>query len=78
MRRMRMLCALAAAAVLAMAGGCAHAVGAGVDVRITDRATGEALPLYWHEGNWWVPGVPGRRYAIALTNRTAGRASRPA
>ena len=70
---MRILAATATAAALMLAGGCAHAVGGTVDVRVTDRATGETLPTYWHEGKWWVPGKPGRRYAVALTNRGAGR-----
>jgi hypothetical protein len=29
--------------------------------------------MYWHGGKWWVPGRPGARYAIALTNRAGGR-----
>jgi len=70
---MRILAAAAMAGALMLAGGCAHAVGGTVDVRVTDRATGEALPTYWHEGRWWVPGKPGRRYAVALANRTSGR-----
>jgi len=69
----RILAAAAMAGALMLAGGCAHAVGVTVDVRVTDRATGEALPTYWHEGKWWVPGKPGRRYAVALTNRSGGR-----
>ena len=70
---MRILAAAATAGALMLAGGCAHAVGGTVDVRVTDRATGETLPTYWHEGKWWVPGKPGRRYAVALTNRGGGR-----
>jgi hypothetical protein len=70
---MRVLTAAATAGALMLADGCAHAVGGTVDVRVTDRATGETLPTYWHDGKWWVPGKPGRRYAVALTNRGAGR-----
>jgi hypothetical protein len=57
-----------------LTGGCAHAVGGGVDVRLIDRTTGETLPMYWHDGKWWVPGKPGNRYAIALNNRSGYRA----
>lgn len=69
----RILAASACAVALMLAGRCAHAVGAAVDVRVSDRATGETLPTYWHEGKWWVAGKPGRRYAVTLTNRGGGR-----
>jgi hypothetical protein len=62
---------LAAAMLLASP---AHAVGSLVDVHVLDRMTGETLPMYWHNGRWWVPGKPGSRYAITLTNRSGGRA----
>jgi hypothetical protein len=70
---MRTLAAATTAGALLMAGGCAHAVGGTVDVRVMDRSTGETLPMYWHGGKWWVPGKPGSRYAVALTNRSGGR-----
>jgi hypothetical protein len=44
-----------------------------VDINVIDRVTGETLPMYWHDGRWWVPGKPGNRYAVSLTNRSAGR-----
>jgi hypothetical protein len=43
------------------------------EVTITDRATGETLPLYSHRGERWIAGTPGNRYAITLHNRSAGR-----
>jgi hypothetical protein len=52
----------------------ARAVGSLVDVQVMDRVTGETLPMYWHNGRWWVPGKPGNRYAVALTNRSGSRA----
>jgi hypothetical protein len=52
----------------------AGAIGSLIDVQVIDRATGETLPMYWHNGRWWVPGKPGNRYAVALTNRAGGRA----
>lgn len=52
----------------------AGAIGSLVDVQVLDRATGETLPMYWHNGRWWVPGKPGSRYAITLSNRAGGRA----
>ena len=66
---------LAAASALALT-GCstpAGAIGSMVDVNVIDRVTGETLPMYWHDGRWWVPGKPGNRYAVSLTNRSGGR-----
>lgn len=66
---------LAAASALALT-ACATpatAVGSLVDVNVTDRITGETLPMYWHDGRWWVPGKPGNRYAATLANRSGGR-----
>ena len=66
----------AAASVLALT-ACstpAAAIGSMVDVNVMDRVTGETLPMYWHDGRWWVPGKPGNRYAVSLTNRSGGRA----
>lgn len=65
----------AAASVLALT-ACstpAAAIGSMVDVNVIDRITGETLPMYWHDGRWWVPGKPGNRYAVTLTNRSGGR-----
>jgi hypothetical protein len=68
--------ALAAAGAVAMLvfAPAANAVGSMVDVQVIDRASGETLPMYWHHGRWYVPGRPGSRYAVALTNRAGGRA----
>ena len=70
---MRTLATAATAGAMMLAGGCAHAVGGTVDVRVMDRSTGETLPMHWHDGKWWVPGKPGSRYSVALTNRGGGR-----
>ena len=67
-------CAAFGLAALLAATSPARAVGSLVDVQIVDRSTGETLPMYWHHGRWWVPGKPGSRYAITLTNRSGGRA----
>jgi hypothetical protein len=69
----RTLAAAAAVALLTLPAP-ARALGSLVDVHLIDRATGETLPMYWHNGRWWVPGKPGNRYAIALTNRSGSRA----
>ncbi len=65
----------AAASVLALT-ACstpAAAIGSMVDINVIDRISGETLPMYWHDGRWWVPGKPGNRYAVSLTNRSGGR-----
>jgi hypothetical protein len=51
----------------------ADALGTTVDINIVDRVSGETLPMYWHDGRWWVPGKPGNRYAVSLTNRSGVR-----
>lgn len=51
----------------------ASALGSTVDINIVDRASGETLPVYWHDGRWWVPGKPGNRYAVSLANRSGVR-----
>lgn len=43
------------------------------DVKITNRSTGEALPVYQHEGELWVAGRPGASYGVDITNRTGRR-----
>jgi hypothetical protein len=70
---MRTMAAVVTATTMLLMGGCAHAVGSTVDVHVMDRTTGATLPMYWHDGKWWVPGKPGSRYAVALTNRSGGR-----
>lgn len=66
------LSAVAAVAGLGLAPP-AEAIGSLVDVQVMDRVSGETLPVYWHNGRWWVPGKPGARYAVALNNRSGGR-----
>ena len=43
------------------------------EVQILDRDSGEVLPVYLHNGQRWVAGLPGHRYAVRLSNRTYGR-----
>jgi hypothetical protein len=51
----------------------AHAVGSLADVTIVDRNTGQTLPTYHSDGQWYVAGQPGARYEIRLRN-AAGEA----
>ncbi len=71
---------LAAALALALPACSSHAhrqpnriYGALSEASVIDRDTGERLPVYWHNGQRYVAGVPGHRYAIEIANRSAGR-----
>lgn len=44
-----------------------------VDVDVVDRDSGQWLPEYTHRGRLYVPGEPGHRYAVRLTNQTGER-----
>ncbi|HUJ01852.1 MAG TPA: hypothetical protein VLY46_16540 [Usitatibacter sp.] len=65
MTALRILAALALLAATA----CAHAVGRMADLQVQDRATGRALPVYWHEGRPYIAGEPGHEYRVVLANR---------
>jgi hypothetical protein len=51
----------------------AHAVGRLADIQVVDRDSGETLTVYRHQGEHWVAGRPGARYAVSVRNATAGR-----
>ncbi len=63
---------LALAALLAAALP-AHAVGRVADIQVVDRDSGEMLTVYRHQGEHWVAGRPGARYAVSVRNATPGR-----
>lgn len=44
-----------------------------VDLAVIDRDSGQWLPEYPHRGQHWVPGTPGHRYAVRLTNTSSER-----
>ena len=44
-----------------------------VELSVVDRDTGATLPVHWHQGQAWVAGTPGHRYAVRLVNRSGGR-----
>jgi hypothetical protein len=44
-----------------------------VDVTVLDRTTGERLAVYSHDGQRWVAGTPGHRYAVSVRSRWSGR-----
>ncbi len=61
---------IAAAIVLWAAAGVAGAVGGIADVTVYDRAENRTLPVYRHEGRYYVVGRPGNEYQIRARNRT--------
>jgi hypothetical protein len=61
--------------VLTFAAGLAHnapaaAVGRLVDLSVYDRDSQRALPVYRHDGRYYIAGEPGHRYQISLRNRS--------
>lgn len=44
-----------------------------VRIDLVDRDSGRTLPEYRHRGQAWVPGRPGHRYAVRLTNTSGAR-----
>ena len=64
---------LAAAAASLIVAHPAFALGNLVEVQIVDRAQRVTLPTYAWRGTSWVAGMPGSRYAVRLTNRSAAR-----
>jgi hypothetical protein len=62
------------AAVAALAGsGDAIAVGGIAEVAIIDRNGGVELVPHFHRGEYWVAGIPGATYSIAIRNRLGER-----
>ena len=64
---------LGLSAALAVATFQAHAVGRLADVTVVDRQSGATLPVHYHQGEYWVAGRPGARYAIAVRNKMGER-----
>ena len=62
-------------AVIVLASACAGAARAGalVDLAVVDRATGQQIPVYAHGRRLYVPGNPGAKYALRISNRTGER-----
>lgn len=61
---------IALAVLLALTGLPAQAIGRLAQVTIANPTTGARLPVYYANGQYWVAGRPGARYAITLRNRS--------
>ena len=61
------------AAVLALGMACeAAAVGGMADVTIYDRVENRMLPVYYHEGRYYVAGKSGNEYQVNIRNNLPG------
>ncbi|HEY5009447.1 MAG TPA: hypothetical protein VII42_15720 [Caulobacteraceae bacterium] len=69
--RRRTVLATALAAVCLGGAACAHADP--VDLTVVDRATGQPLRVWRHDGRLFVAGRPGARYSLRVSNHTDGR-----
>ena len=63
---------ITAVMALCAAAGSAHAVGRLADITVYDRAEHRTLPVYRHEGRYYVVGRPGNEYQVRVRNRTGG------
>lgn len=68
----RLTAAALAASALLFAAAPATA-GQLVDLAVVSRTTGQRIPVYTHQGRLYVPGTPGKRYAVYVANRTGQR-----
>ena len=59
--------------LLSLGSGSAQAIGRLADITVMDRETGVTLPLHYANGEYWVAGRPGARYAVTVRNRTGER-----
>ncbi len=66
---------LAAAIALSAVAGAARALPAPgpADLQVVDREAGQVLSPWSHHGRQFIAGEPGSRYALRVTNHTAGR-----
>ena len=64
--------ALIAAALVWGMTGQALAVGGVADVTVYDRAENRTLPVYAHEGRYYVAGKPGNEYQVNIRNNQPG------
>ena len=64
---------LTALALLAASSASSATVGHYVDVEVVDRDTGRVATTYPFDGQSWIAGTPGNRYAVRLRNLTGER-----
>ena len=47
--------------------------GALVDVAVVNRATGQRIPTWTHQGRLYIAGTPGEKYSVLVTNKIGAR-----
>ena len=64
---------LSAAVALSLSMSAAAQAGSLVDLTVIDRDTGASLSPHYHDGKYYVAGVPAHRYGVQMRNRTGQR-----
>jgi hypothetical protein len=57
----------------AMAIPVASSIGRLAEISVTDRNSGQVLPVYRFRGEYWVAGTPGSKYSVAVRNNMGER-----
>ncbi len=57
----------------AMAIPVASSIGRLAEISVTDRNSGQVLPVYRFRGEYWVAGNPGSKYSVAVRNNMGER-----
>ena len=60
-------------ATLLLGFGVSAQAGMFADLSVISRSTGRALPVYTHQGRYYVAGTPGEKYAVAVRNKLGQR-----
>ncbi len=60
-------------ATLLLGVGVSAQAGMFADLSVISRSTGRALPVYSHQGRYYVAGTPGEKYAVAVRNKLGQR-----
>ncbi len=68
-----LLSACAATSTIASCAGSMPCRADLLDVAILDRTTGERLTVYNHDGQRWIAGAPGHRYAVSVRSKSSAR-----
>ena len=60
-------------ATLLLGAGISAEAGVLADLSVISRSSGRALPVYTHQGRYYVAGTPGEKYAVAVKNKLGQR-----
>jgi hypothetical protein len=64
---------LSVAIALSLSVSAVTRAGSLIDVTVIDRDTGASLTPHYHDGKYFIAGMPGHRYGVMLANRTGSR-----